>query len=66
MGDLNYRIDGLEMEKVKSCVEKNDLENLLPYDQVSTRIEWHSKIKPSAPVPTGWNFFCIIQNVIMT
>nr|XP_022287474.1 type II inositol 1,4,5-trisphosphate 5-phosphatase-like [Crassostrea virginica] len=38
MGDLNYRIDGLEMEKVKSCVEKNDLENLLPYDQLHQQI----------------------------
>ena len=34
MGDLNYRIGGLDVEVVKKLIEKHDYQRLLDNDQV--------------------------------
>lgn len=37
MGDLNYRIDGLEYERVKEMIKAENLEELLTYDQLRSQ-----------------------------
>lgn len=34
LGDLNYRIEELDMEKVKKLIEEKDFQTLYAYDQV--------------------------------
>lgn len=34
IGDLNYRISDLDVDKVKDLITKNDFETLHSYDQV--------------------------------
>ena len=34
LGDLNYRFDELDPDKVKSCIKNNDYSRLYSFDQV--------------------------------
>lgn len=34
LGDLNYRIEELDVEKVKKLIEEKDFQTLYAYDQV--------------------------------
>ena len=37
MGDLNYRIEGLDLERVKELIKSENLEELLAYDQLRSQ-----------------------------
>ncbi|XP_066125698.1 type II inositol 1,4,5-trisphosphate 5-phosphatase isoform X1 [Saccopteryx bilineata] len=38
LGDLNYRIEELDVEKVKKLIEEKDFETLYGYDQLKTQV----------------------------